>query len=293
MKSELDEGYARARALTRDHGKSFYFASMALSAERKRGAFALYAFMRRLDDLIDENVSDTEKGDRLARARRVVERLFHGGQRPEDEPFDASELAALQDTIARFGLEEQPFIDMLDGMQMDVANFRYETQDDVDLYCYRVAGTVGLLIAPIFGARDRVARTPACALGHAMQLTNILRDVAEDFQRHRVYLAAGDLKASGGTVTDIADQRMSEGLVRVYVSYAARARTLYREALAGVHYIDGFFSRVCVRMMAAIYGDILRVIEARGPTFFGGRAVVSKWRKIRLALRAFFDEVGT
>ena len=276
-------GYARCREVTRANGKSFYFASMALPLERKLAAYAIYSFLRRLDDMIDES-AETDRAARLKDARKLVELLFDG-----IVPAGNPELVALRDTTIRFQLERQPFRDMLDGMQMDLDDTDYVSGADLDLYCYRVAGTVGLMIAPVFGARDRAAAQPAAALGQAMQLTNILRDIAEDRGRGRVYLARADMQRFGVVAADLV--KATPAVAALIAFYVHRARGLYAEALHGVHYLDGFFSRVCVRMMAGIYGDILHVIEKREYDVFSSRAVVPTWRKLWLAVKAVVQEL--
>lgn len=282
------EGYRRAHALTRAHAKSFHFASWALGGPRRRGALALYAFCRRLDDLVDEpTLPPAALVPRLDAARVLVRAVCAGrdaGAVPP--PFDVAETAALRDTVGRFALPEQPFLDLIDGVAMDLTIRRYETAADLDRYCYHVAGTVGLLMAPLLGYRDPAALAPAAALGHAMQLTNILRDVGEDLARDRIYLPQDALAAAGLGEADLRAGRVDDrfrGLMRAQV---ARARALYAEARRGVPLLEGMRARLTVRLMAGVYGDILRVIEAQDYDVFRRRAVVSGGRKLVLAASA-------
>lgn len=283
------DGYRRAHALTRAHAKSFHFASWALGGARRRGALALYAFCRRLDDLVDEpSAPPAALVPRLDAARALVRSVW----RPGDDlaavpaPFDAAETAALRDTIRRFAIPEAPFQDLIDGVAMDLTVRRYATAAELDRYCHLVAGTVGLMMAPLLGYRDPSALAPAATLGHAMQLTNILRDVGEDLARDRIYLPQADLAAAGLGETDLRAGRVDDRFRTLMRDQVARARALYAVARRGIPLLDGARSRLTVRLMAAVYGDILRAIEAQDYDVFRRRAVVSGGRKMMLAAAA-------
>ncbi len=287
---QVAAGYRRAREVTRRHAKSFHFASHALPPARRSAALALYAFCRRLDDLVDTPGLGWRPADlagRLEQARELVHAVCD--DRRVDAvppPFDADELAALRDSVRRFTIPEAPFQDLITGVGMDLTVRRYASFDDLDLYCHRVAGTVGLLMAPVLGCRDPGALGAAADLGRAMQLTNILRDVREDLERDRVYLPQDELAAAGLGEADLATGRVDERF-RVFMRrQLARARRLYVRGLAGVPALAGARCRVTVRLMAAVYGDILRVIEAHDYDVFRTRAVVPTRRKLVLAAGA-------
>jgi len=286
----IENGYRRARALTRHHAKSFHFASHALPPVRRRAALALYAFCRRLDDLVDEPGLGWRPDDlrlRLERARSLVRGLYGDGPlAPVDAPFDPDELAALRDSVRRWGMPQAPFHDLIAGVEMDLTVRRYATFAELDRYCYRVAGTVGLLMAPILGCRDPQALAAAADLGRAMQLTNILRDVREDLERDRVYLPQDELAAAGLSDADLAAGRVDERFRSFMRGQVARARDYYRRGLAGVPALAAGRCQLTVRLMAAVYGDILRVIEAQGHDVFRARAAVPTRRKLVLAAGA-------
>ena len=294
----IRRGYKQAQAVTRHHAKSFYFASFLLFGRRRRAAFALYAFCRRLDDLVDDGPA-TDLAERLSAARRQVAEVYLpfpalasrelGPPEPRSEgasagsPWRAEEFAALRDAIAHYRIPEQPFQDLISGMEMDLTKARYETFQELDLYCYRVAGVVGLKLTPVLGSRDPEAASPAADLGRAMQLTNILRDVKEDLARGRIYLPAQELASFGITEEDLRAGRVDERFADFMRFQVARARGYYARAAAGVPLLRGFGCQKMVRLMGAIYGGILGAIERQGYDVFRGRAHVDGREKLRLA----------
>ncbi len=287
------QGYASARAVTKHHARSFFFASVALFGARRRAAFALYAFCRRLDDLVDVG-TDLDRPQRLAAARTVAASVFQG--RPDADAalatraFEPAELAALSHAVERFGIPEAPMQDLISGMELDLTKRRYATWAELDDYCYRVAGTVGLLMAPVLGCRDPGALRHADTLGRAMQLTNILRDVREDLERGRCYLAHDELAAydlDAARVEALArDRRVTAPFAAFMAAQVGRARALYREGRQGVGALSGFGAAPMVRIMSAVYEGILDVIEARAYDVFSARACVPIGSKLRLAAKA-------
>lgn len=279
------QGYASARAVTRHHAKSFYFSSVALVGARRRGAFAIYAFCRRLDDLVDQSEADPKAlPGLLEEARGLIEALFVRGTVKAVQPWPEHELVAFLDAVQRFGLVQQPFLDLVAGMEMDLTKQRYASWAELDLYCYRVAGTVGLMMAPLLGTTNPVALTHAADLGRGMQLTNILRDVKEDLGRGRVYLPADELSAHGITDADLAKGVVDDRIRKFLQVQIARARGFYASAMQGVPYLRGFGSMRVVRLMSSIYGGILDVIEERDYDVFTARVSLPTRRKVaRLA----------
>jgi phytoene synthase len=299
------QGYRLAREVARQNAKSFFFASHLLFGARRRAAFALYAFCRRLDDLVDEGglgAAPMDLKGRLERARQMVAEVYlpmpelavPGLDSPaerlmsatEQSPWELSEFAALKHCIRHFRIPELPFQELISGMEMDLTKRRYVTFEELDLYCYRVAGVVGLMMAPVLGCTDAQAASHAADLGRAMQLTNILRDVSEDLERGRVYLPEEELRAFG-----LSEEALREGKVddrwREFMRFQIRrARAYYARGAAGVRYLTGFGSQRMVRLMGGIYGDILRVIEERDYDVFSARAWVPGRRKLALAMTA-------
>ncbi len=302
-KALVARGYAMARGVTRQHAKSFFFASYLLFGLRRKAAFALYAFCRRLDDMVD--VADgADAGavpqalpERLERARRAVAELYL--EMPEladarlpppamrssggEGPWDKAEMAALLDCIRRFRVPEFPMQELISGMEMDLTKRRYETWEELDLYCYRVAGVVGLMMAAMLGCSEEWALGPAADLGLGMQLTNILRDVKEDLDRDRVYLPREELAAFGLGEDDLRRGEVDERWREFMRAQIARARGYYARAATGIPALKGFGCQRMVKLMGAIYGDILRVIEESDYDVFSGRAFVRGSRKLALA----------
>ncbi|MFN0061631.1 MAG: phytoene/squalene synthase family protein [Myxococcaceae bacterium] len=281
----IREGYRSAQQLTRVHAKSFYFASFAFWGARRRAAFSLYAFCRRLDDLVDASPSH-EVRPRLASAREFVSELFRSPTvSAAPLPWTLPELVALQDSLQRFKIPEQPFQDLISGMEMDATEHQYFTNADLDLYCYRVAGTVGLMLTRVLGATEPEAQEPAADLGRAMQRTNILRDLDEDFARGRCYLPQETLQRFGLTQADLRQRRVDERFVAMMQDQILQARELYARAALGIPFLKGFGAKTLVRLMSAIYSGILGSIEARAYNVFGTRAHVSTPAKLGVAAR--------
>ncbi|MBF5042988.1 phytoene/squalene synthase family protein [Aggregicoccus sp. 17bor-14] len=292
------QGFRRAKAVTRAHAKSFFFASYLLFGLRRKAAFALYAFCRRLDDMVDEG-DGVDLPERLARARQRVAEVYlplpelaaptleSPAQRlvsaQAQSPWDAGELAALEYCIRHYRIPEQPFQDLISGMEMDLTRSRYASWEELELYCYRVAGVVGLMLTPVLGCADPEASRPAADLGLAMQLTNILRDVREDLERGRVYLPQDELAHFGLSEEDLQAGRVDERWRAFMRHQVARARGLYARAARGVPLLTGAGSRPMVRLMGALYGDILRDIERRDYDVFSARAHTTGSRKLALA----------
>jgi len=193
---------------------------------------------------------------------------------------------ALVDTIQRYPeLTIQPFEDMIKGMVMDLDQNRFETFDELYLYCYRVAGTVGLMTMPIMGTAPtssyEQALEPALALGVALQLTNILRDVGEDRVRQRIYIPQEDLRAFGITEQSLLKGVKDEKYVAMLKFQIARARKWYKVAEDGIPMLAED-ARLPVRASLDMYSTILDKIEANNYDNFNKRAYTSKFEKLMM-----------
>jgi phytoene synthase len=239
-----------------------------------------------LDDFVDEATPSSKPAARLVEARALIRTVHAPGALPTaGAPWDPAELAALRDAVRRFGIPEAPFHDLVAGLETDLTQRRYPTFAALDIYCFRVAGTVGLMLAPVLGYTRPRALHAAADLGRAMQLTNILRDVREDLARGRIYLPEDELATFGVTEDDLARGRMSGRMRRLFMWQIERARRYYAAGCAGIRLLHGARARLTVRLMATLYADILRTIEAHDYDVFRERAAVSALRKAALVAR--------
>ena len=201
MSVSLEESYARCGRIAQQTGKNFYYSFLVMPREKRAAMCAIYAFMRRSDDIADSTANPAIALEALRQWRTQVDAAFNGGD--STEPI----LPALVDTVRRYEIPQRYFHELLDGTEMDQTTTRYTTFDDLYKYCYRVASAVGLVVLPIFGFQDKAALVPAEACGIAFQLTNILRDVKEDAQMGRIYLPLEDLRQFGVSEDDILNAR--------------------------------------------------------------------------------------
>ncbi len=265
----LDAAYAECARITRASGSSFHHAFRLLPAERRRGLDALYAFCRVVDDAADEHRAAAPA---LAAWRDELARALIG---TATHPV----ALALGDATRRFGISAVHLGEIVDGVGMDLEHRRYETFDELRRYCYHVAAAVGLAALPIFGCRDPGSRAYAEALGIALQLTNILRDVAEDAERGRVYLPLEDLRRFGYRERDLLTHTKNAAF-RALVAYeCARARELFAVARAALPRCDRR-ALAPAEGMRLVYQRLLARIAARPDAIFGPRVRVPLVEKV-------------
>ncbi len=271
-----DSPYRHCRQITRDNSRTFYMASSLLPREQRQAIWALYAFCRVSDDLVDRETGDGYRKFQTWRQQTL------NNLGPDGDPV----AIAWAETRARYRIPRQYTEQLLDGIASDLATTRYETFDELAQYCYAVASTVGLMSAHIVGYTGREAIPYAVKLGVALQLTNILRDVAEDWRNGRVYLPRQELADFGLTEADIARWVESLGPVddawRAFTRFQiARARQLYAEALPGIAML-GKSGRFAVGAAAELYQAILDDIEAHDYDVFTRRAHTRDRRKLAM-----------
>ena len=284
--AELAASHAYCHAQTKRHARSFYFASVALPPDKKRAAYAVYAFCRYADDLVDRGASGDVSAT-LARVGETFDRMVAGELK--EPPF----APAFAWAVTRYGIEKQPFLDLLKGVSMDLGPVRIADWPQLRDYCYHVASVVGLMMARIFELRDEAGRERAIDLGIAMQLTNILRDVGEDFAMGRVYLPADEMAAAGVGYETLALDRATEPLRALLRQQAARAREYYTRAQAGIPLLADDGSQFTVWLMRHVYAGILDEIEKLDYEVLRQRAKTSFPRKLILAGRAWRDHRRT
>jgi phytoene synthase len=269
--ASLRKAYARAQKITREHSKSFYLASGLLPEEKRSAVRALYAFCRTVDDIVDEDPVD-ERYAHLDYWREVVQSASF-----TDDDLVA---AAWSDTLARYHVPRHYALQLIDGVNRDITQTRYQTFEDLATYCYGVASTVGLMSMYIVGFKTGEAVPYAIKLGVALQMTNILRDVGEDFRNGRVYLPRDEMALYGICEGDIAAGKVTEAW-RMFMQFQiGRTRKLYEEAWLGIKLLecDG---QLAIGAAAVFYQGILDAIEANDYDVFNNRASLSAWEKIR------------
>ena len=270
----LTEAYQSCFEITRKHSRSFFLSSQLLPAEKRHSVRALYAFCRTSDDLVDQPRANAKQ----ALAAWVA--LVHAPQPPPDNAV----LLAWNDTLNRYAVPRALPDELLAGIAMDLTVNRYDTFDDLWLYCYRVASVVGLISMWIIGYREGAVNY-AIKLGVALQLTNILRDVGEDAQRGRVYLPREDLERFGLCADDILNRRCDESFRSLMRFEIERAHCLYEAAWPGLALLnpDG---RLAIAAAAEIYRGILGKIHQSDYNVYQHRAYVPLARKLLLLWRA-------
>jgi phytoene synthase len=282
--ASLEDAYELCRRITQKYSKTFYLGTLLMPEAKRRAIWAIYVWCRRTDELVDGPLSQLTTEATLDQWEQHLESIFAG--RPLEGPD-----VALVDTLERFPMDIQPFRDMIAGQRMDLYRSRYETFEELKLYCYRVAGTVGLMsqavigvdqaqqTAPWFQPREEGPRVEAIANGIANQLTNILRDVGEDARRGRIYIPLEDLALFNYTEQDLFNSVIDDrwrGLMQFQIQ---RARKFFAEAERGISLLSPD-SRFPVWAALILYRKILDVIEKNQYDVFHRRAYVPGWQKL-------------
>ncbi|TAM88186.1 MAG: phytoene/squalene synthase family protein [Jatrophihabitans sp.] len=283
----LRASYALCRRLNERHGRTYFLATRLLPPSGRPFVHALYGFARSVDDLVDLSpaLTPAERADRLqAWGRDFLADLEWGAT---SDPVSR----AVIDTARRWRLPSSYFADFLDAMAMDLTVTEYATYADLERYMWGSSAVIGLQMLPILGRRGDDVRTDvleqhAIALGMAFQLTNFLRDVAEDLRRGRVYLPQESLREFGVDRERLARGVVDEPIRNLLAWEIERARGLYREAAAGVDLVHPT-SQPCLRTALTLYGEILDGIEERDYDVFSGRVAVPAARRLSVGLRGW------
>lgn len=273
MALSLKESYKHCKKVTREQAKNFYYGIRLLPADRRDALCAIYAFFRYCDDISD----DDQKGDP---ARMLA--AWRGALVSED--IESSPiLPAFRDAVARYGVPQRYFEELIEGAEMDLSVTRYATWQDLYGYCYRVASTVGLVCVHVFGFdHSPEALKMAEERGIAFQLTNILRDVAEDAGRGRIYLPLEDLATYGVTPEALLAARPEAGFAELVRFEAERARQYYDRSSSLVERVDKP-SRPALAAMTNIYRGLLEKVDQLGADVLRRRAKLSLVEKLAAA----------
>ncbi len=280
----IDAAYRYCEEITRYHSRTFHLASGLLPTEKKRAVRALYAFCRVTDNLVDDNHSGHDERDLLDSWRETISASHPVAHDPV--------VLAWADARSRFHIPAGYGEQLIQGVARDLTQNRYATFGDLAEYSYGVASTVGLMAMHIIGFTSDDAVPYAVKLGVALQLTNILRDIYEDYQAGRVYLPQDELADFELTEYDISAKVVDERWQAFMRFQIQRNRQLYDEAMPGIAMLnrDGRFA---IASAAGLYRAILDEIEANNCNVFAGRLSVSKWGKLSRLPSIWWQSYGT
>ena len=273
----LRRAYAFCRDVNADHGKTYYLAALLLPPGRRPHVYALYAFARWADELVD-SLTDPDPAGLLRWSEHALA-VLDGA--PTDDPV----LAATAHTARELGVGRDLFVAFLESMRMDIDVTDYPTYDDLRRYMYGSAMVIGRMMLPVLGPLCPEAATRAEALGEAFQMSNFIRDVGEDLRRGRVYLPAEDLKEHGVTRADLERGVVTPAIRDLLRFEVARTRELYDVAREGVAMVEPT-SRPCLSTAIELYGGILDAVERAGYQVLTQRVRVPRRRRAAVALPA-------
>jgi 15-cis-phytoene synthase len=276
---QVNEAYEYCRQVTRRASKTFYWGSAFLPSPKRRAIWAIYALCRVVDDIVDEGYNTPlPRSGHLSGAddplqaldywRHALIRIYQGSI-PDTHPLQR----AWGDMLTQYAVPLQPVMDLLDGVEMDLTRNRYRTFDELYVYCYRVAGTVGLLTSPVFGYQKEEALTYAVDLGVALQLTNILRDIGEDARCNRIYLPQEEMERFGYSEEELLAGVINDAFCELLRFQMARADDFYQRALPGIALLNSD-CRLAVRLSGILYHAILDRIRLNKFNVFTRRASV-------------------
>ena len=277
---DLELAYADCRNIARREAKNFYYAIVTLPPDKRKAISAAYAFCRHCDDSVDDAGTPEDKLSALAGLQANLDAAYHG--RPATPVF-----LALADAADRYAIPQEYFSEIIRGVESDLVKTRYQNFGELRDYCYRVASVVGLVCLQIFQYRDAAARQYAVDLGLAMQLTNIMRDVREDWGMGRVYLPQDEMACFGYTEEQLGSGIHNGAFVELLRFQGQRARGYFRSGFRLLPYLSRR-SRGCPAALGAIYSRVLDRIEESGYDVLGERRIaLGASEKARIAARAW------
>jgi len=271
-------GFRNARRITKYYAKTFYFASRLLPKDKRIASYSIYAICRLSDESVD-SLSPEPKINNLERIQKNIALAF------SNEILKDPLLLAFRQTINKYQIPKEYFDELIQGMYMDLNKARYSNFEELYLYCYRVAGVIGLIMLEIFGYDNESAKIYATDLGIAMQLTNILRDINEDLKRNRIYLPQDELTKYSITEKMLKNQELNSNFKSLIQFQIQRTRGYYSKSQSGIKLIKNKRSRLVILCMKEMYAAILDDIEKSGYDIFTKRAHLSLWGKIKTLLK--------
>ncbi len=281
----INGSHKEFRAYTRFHAKSFYFFSFLLPKEKRYAAYSVFTFCRFTNKIID--LAKNEDGKNVEKKLNAL-RNFLDDVYSVNVNNKLSNTAFLK-TVKKFDIPREYFFDLIDGVSMKINNVRYKTFHELENYCYKVASVVGLIMTKIFGYAHTAALSHAVSLGKAIQLTNILRDIHEDYLIGRIYLPEDEMGYFQYSREDIKNKIVDSNFIALMKFQIERTRGFYELALRGIPYLPDDGSRTTVVLMYKTYSGILDEIEKHGYDIYSELRYVSTIRKIKMTGKYFFS----
>lgn len=278
----VSEAQAYCTAYTKKSGSNFYYSFLFLPKAKRDAMYTVYAFCKAVDSAVDEPTAGSNPKDELKHWREELEAVYSG---TPTTPI----MVSLACHVKALGIPKAYFEELIKGVEMDLVKRRYETFDELSLYCYRVASIVGLICLHVFGPTTPHAQDYAVDLGMAFQLTNILRDLGTDAEQDRIYLPREDLAHFGYSEADLLQRKDSPQLHELVRFEAGRARQYYAKARAALESLPASDRRALTvaEIMRAVYSRILDRIERPGHQIFGPRVRLSTSNRLALAAGAW------
>ena len=268
--------YDECKNYTRHYAKSFYFSSFLLPKEKRNAAYAIYTFCRYADNIVDssKNEGPHKIEELFINLKEFLEEVYSGKE------FTGENFSAFAHAVRKYIIQKHYFLELIEGVCEDTQHKNYQTFAELENYCYKVASVVGLIMTKIFGYSHKAALPYAVYLGKAMQLTNILRDIHEDYTMKRIYLPQDELEYFGYTEDDIKNKVLNENFIMMMRFNIDRAKAYYELASHGIPYLTNDGSRTTVILMYKIYSGILNEIENHNYDVYSQRRYVSTTEKL-------------
>jgi len=274
----LLEGFFASERITRQHAKTFYFASKFLNNDKRFASYSIYAICRFSDEAVDATDKSLTR-QALENISRSIECAY------SDCDTQDAIIIAFRQTVTKYNIPKHYFDRLLEGMHMDESINRYETFKELYGYCYRVAGVVGLIMLKIFGTEDLSSEQFALDLGIGMQLTNILRDIKEDLLRGRIYLPQDEMRNFNVSENSLINNIIDENFKSLMKFQISRARQYYKDSQAGIAMISDKKARRAVYAMSRMYATILDKIEKNDYDVFSRRAHIKTLAKLFIVFK--------
>ena len=285
---QLRESYSECKRLNSLHGKTYYLATLLLPASKRPFVHALYGFARYADEIVDDLASTLTAQEKAKVLRAWSSDVLRGLKTGESSDLVGR---ALIDTVQRFDIPHQHFVDFLHSMEMDLTVTEYQTFNDLYEYVYGSAAVIGLQMVPILGGDTVNSLEAAKNLGVAFQLANFIRDVGEDLDRGRVYLPLQELAEHGVTRQMLEARKLTPEIISALKFQIARVRQLQKAAEPGIALLDKT-SQPCIRAASELYCGIVDEVEKIGYDIFNKRAKTSTARRARVAFAAYISAVA-